>query len=378
MIINIIGGGPRGLSIALYALHKGYKINLIDPSPIHTWSTGNIISDIEMRSPITFDLFTYIEEMKDFTLAKYLGIDIPFTTNQSIIESNSIKVTRPQFCNYLNFIYNIISTNSNTTVINKEAIDVIDNSVVLKDGTKINGDAVVFCIGFKGVDKNPHWLKDNKINSKNITLYKVLSSPNNYINKSWLVIGSGQGSAEIVNYLITNIKGNVTWSVNKSPIVYQYPSPDHMLWGTRSALGDYYSKLTNIQTKLDYLSKVKQWQPSITPYINNQLQLVKDKYNIINIKDYTQLSSLVYDYTIISNGLKPSIKSLPVNSIIIPGDKYISNFPDISSSFRLNLGSVNNKCNWYVSGLLATAYDGPRQASLISAGLTSKQIIDNL
>jgi thioredoxin reductase len=56
MNITIIGAGPRGLSIALYALYKNYNVTLIDSTPLHTWTSNYLISDLEMRSPLSYKI----------------------------------------------------------------------------------------------------------------------------------------------------------------------------------------------------------------------------------------------------------------------------------------------------------------------------------
>ena len=58
----------------------------------------------------------------------------------------------------------------------------------------------------------------------------------------------------------------------------------------------------------------------------------------------------------------------------VPTNSYISNLPDISNHFKIN----TIKGNWYVSGILATGFDGSRQHSFISAGITAKEIIEDI
>ena len=81
MNITIIGAGPRGLSLALYALFKNYKVTLIDSNPLHTWASDYLISDLEMKSPLSFDLVTYIKELQEFSLSNYLKLDYTFSSN---------------------------------------------------------------------------------------------------------------------------------------------------------------------------------------------------------------------------------------------------------------------------------------------------------
>lgn len=366
MKITVVGAGPRGLSVALYALHKQHKVTLIDPLPLHTWTSNYLIEDLEMRSPVTFDLVTFIEELQEFSLFRYLGYALSFSNIQSTIEACDIKVTRKEFCDYLNWIYTYISKKAK--IIKQTVVSVEGNNVKLSNGKLVKGEAIVFCTGYKGKENNPSWLSKTNFSNKRIRLTNVLNSPNDYINKKWLVIGSGQGAAEQVNYF-SSLKGDVYWAVKKIPKVNQYPAPNYQLWGSKSALGDYYRRLTNYKERLNYLAKVKQWQPSITPYISSKLQSAN--YKQIIVKDYSEVNNLEVDYVSLASGVTPNINSLPM---LVPSNPYLANFPDITNHFKINYPNTN----WYISGILATAFDGPRQHSLISAGLTAKEIIEDI
>ena len=368
MNITIIGAGPRGLSVALYALFKKYKVTLIDPFPLHTWTSDYLISDLEMRSPLSFDLVTYLKELQEFNLSNYLKLNYEFTDSQTIIESSKVKVTRELFCGYLQWIYSYLQ--DKITIIKQTVVDVQANQVYLENNNIVDSDAVIFCTGYQGNANIPNWLANTSLLNKRINLSTVLQTKNNYLNKKWLVVGSGQGAAETVDYLC-NLQGSVTWTVNKKAKVNQYPAPTYSQWGSKSALGNYYKKLTNYKDKLDYLKKVKQWQPSITPYIADKLKQVN--YQSLQVNSYNDISNLNVDYVVLAAGITPSINSLPTTTVI-PTNFYLPNFPDIANNFKINLPN----CNWYVSGILATAYDGPRQHSLISAGLTAKEIIEDI
>lgn len=371
MRISIIGAGPRGLSVALYALYKGHKVTLIDPQPLHTWSSSYLISDLEMRSPLSFDLVTYLEELQEYSLANFLSIDKGFTTSQVDIEKCSVKVSRHKFCNYLNYIFNLIKNQIN--VVEQYVIDVKHNTVLLQDNSIIESDAVVFCNGYVGKVNIPNWLKHTNYLSLQTKLQNILTQPVDYLNKEWLVIGSGQGSAEIAHYLCDSLKGKVHWATKYTNKVYQYPAPDYKLWGVKSALGSYYRSLTTNSERLNYLSKVKKWQPSITPYICEKLNQVQDRYSYLDIDNFNSIKTTNINHIVLAAGIAPSTINLPT-STYIPLNKCIPTFPDISKAFRLNVPNTN----WYVSGILATAYDGPRQHSIISAGITAKEIIQDI
>lgn len=368
MKITIVGAGPRGLSTALYALHRGHKATLIDSLPLHTWTSDYLIEDLEMRSPLTFDLVTYLEELQKFSLNNYLQYNLPFTNNQASIEACNIKVKRKDFCSYLEWVLQYLLDNK-IKLVKQTVVSVEGNIVNLANGKSIKGDAVVFCTGYKGKDNIPNWIKNTNLKDKLIKLNNVLQKPEDYCNKKWLVLGSGQGSAEQVNYFSSKLTGDVTWVVKKEPKVNQYPAPNYKEWGTKSALGSYYKSLTNYKDRLDYLGKVKQWQPSITPYIARKLK--DTNFKKVIVKDYSEVNNMEVDYISLVAGLVPSLNSLPLE---VNTNAYIANFPDITNKFKLNYPDAN----YYVSGILATTYDGPRQHSLISAGITAKEIIEDI
>jgi len=368
MKIAIVGAGPRGLSVTLYALYKGHKVTLIDPLPLHTWTSDYLIEDLEMRSPLTFDLVTYLEELQEFNLSKYLDYNLPFTNSQAAIESCNIKVKRKDFCSYLEWVLSYL-INKKIKLIKQTVVSVEGNTVNLANGKFIKGDAVVFCTGYKGKDNIPNWIKNTNLKDKLVKLNTVLQKPEDYFNKKWLVLGSGQGAAEQVNYFSSDLKGEVTWVIKKEPKVNQYPAPNYREWGTKSALGSYYRSLNTYKDRLDYLFKVKQWQPSITPYIAAKLK--DTNFNKVIVRDYSEVINAEIDYISLVTGLIPNSSSLPVE---VNTNSYIANFPDITDTFKVNYPNAN----WYVSGILATAYDGPRQHSLISAGITAKEIIEDI
>jgi hypothetical protein len=69
------------------------------------------------------------------------------------------------------------------------------------------------------------------------------------------------------------------------------------------------------------------------------------------------------DSIVLATGFYPS---WPMN---YPADPILVRFPLVKPGFRLIK-------NVYVTGIGATAYDGPRQNSLISAGITSREIVN--
>ena len=353
----IIGCGPRGLSLALYALHKGVSVTIIDSEPLKSWSSTEIITDLRMRSPASFDLVTGLEELQDFSFCKFLGQDFPFTDNQFIIENYHYTSTREEFYNYLQFIFNYLK--DKVTLVKENVKSIYSDHVITESGIKHEANLIAVCTGVQAESKVPEFIKLSNYQDKVINLSQLMKTY--LVNKNILVVGSGQGAAEIVEYS-ARLGAKVSWSFNKEAKVTQYPAPSTCDWGALSALGNHYTKLKTSAKRLQYLMKVKGWQPSITPYINQKLNKVKYSKDLPNLKEV--------DYIILSTGLEVDFKKLPFQ-VDIQADLNLPLYPRLGSGFR----SCSTPSIAF-SGNLALAYDGPRQGSLISAGFTSKAIID--
>lgn len=363
--IAIIGAGPRGLSIALYALSVGLNVTVIDPHPLCSWSKNQMLENLEMRSPISFDLVTYLPELQEFSLANFLGESWDFT-NQVKVETNETKVLRSEFFQYLSFVWDYILPKIN--FIKKEVVSISDHSIVLLNKKKpLNFDYIVLASGHHSKSKLPFWIENTSYQNKVISTQQILR--NSYTNKSFLVIGSGQGSAEYVSYLAKENK--VTWLLKRFPKINQFPAPSYKEWKTRSALGNFYSYLP-LEKRSEYLRRIKEWQPSITPTIKSLLDnseftcLFSDDLESQKVIELLEKT----DHILIQTGFNPTIANLPIKGNI-EVDRELSQFP-VLTNFQLKDLPI------FITGVLATGFDGPRQHSLVSAGLTSKQIINTI
>ncbi len=362
--IVVVGAGPRGIAIVLQALSKGFDVTVIDDRPLYTWSYPFLIEDMEMRSPITFDLVSYIPELYEFSLAKYLGYSIPPTTDQRFIESCAIKVHRREFYRYMQFLWEYLLPK--VTFIPERITAVTPNQVILSNQI-LDADAIVITTGCER-SKNPEWMQYTNIRDKVSPLSDLIKADTT--NAKVAVVGSGQGAAETVYFLAS--KGNqVYWCLKHNPQVSQYPAPAYDSWGYRSALGGYYRRtLTNWRDRLSYLGKVKAWQPTITPYIHSKLQTVK--YTQITPTSSDDLQPIFEaDYVINSTGFNPDASELPC-TFEVEREDYLPQFPRLKEGFRIPGTHI------HISGILAIGFDGGRQASLISAGLTAKEIMENI
>lgn len=368
MNIVIVGAGPRSLAIALDLVRQGIRPTIIDPAPIHTWQAPNIIPDIQMRSPVTFDLVTFREDLQNFTLASFLNKEIPFTNSQKEVEQCEIPVFRDQFCEYLQHIWNYVSAGS--TVIQEKVVSIKENSVVT-DTQEIEADKIIIATGYTStLEKPPVWVIGTPLREKVVPLSFLIK--NKPINKRVAIIGSGQGAAEAV-YMAASNHNTVYWCVNHTINVHQYPAPPYSAWKKLSALGPYYRTLKNSDDQLSYLSKVKQWQPTITPYIAEKLETVKDKFTQIFPTSSNNLEDIFeqLDHIVVLSGNLPNINLVPFAKEV-QINPYIPNFPLLGKGFKIP------ETNFYFTGLLAIGYDGPRQASLISAGITAQEILQDI
>ncbi len=368
MNIVIVGAGPRSLAIALDLVRQGARPTIIDPAPIHTWQAPNIIPDIQMRSPVTFDLVTFRKELQNFSLTSFLGKDIPYTNSQREVEQCEIPVSRRQFCEYLQHTWEYVSAGSN--FIQEKVISIKESSVVTET-QEIAADKVIIATGYTStLEKMPTWIAETVLRDKIIPLPALIE--NLPVNQKIAVVGSGQGAAEVV-YLLASHLNTVYWCVNHETRVHQYPAPPYSEWKSLTALGPYYRTLKNSDDQINYLNKVKQWQPTITPYIAEKLKEVAGKFTQIFPTSSNNLEDIFkqLDHIVILSGNIPDINLVPFDREI-QTNPYIPNFPLLDKGFKIP------ETNVYFTGLLATTYDGPRQASLISAGITAQEIIQDI
>ncbi len=364
----IIGAGPRGLAVALYALTKNIEVILIDPQPISQWALGNIVPDLQLRSPITFDLVTYLpqKEYRKYSLSNFLGFDI-WQEDQKEIEAELITPSREDLFKYLNSIFNKLKEFNNFKFIQDKVLYIEDNKVKLASGKILRDKNIVCASGKSPNNKIPSIINKTKYTSKVISPRDLLNTDIEY--KRLLVLGDGQGAAELADYACRR-DNFVYWGLKKDYKVDRYPVPSYYLWFEKTALGNYYKTLKSAQDKKNYLKDVKTWQPSITPYILSRLLQNSNRYQTIKPVSYQDLPDYKdIDYIIPATGADNKFETF--SSVVLDAieDPNFKNFPFIKPGFKVTD---------YVSitGIWAIPYDGPRQGSLISAGITAKEIID--
>lgn len=353
----IVGAGPRGLAVALRALQykDKFKISIVDPNPMSTWKFPYMLPDMEMRSPITFDLVTFQRDLQQYSLAKFLKKEVKAETQRDV-EFNNEFCRRKEFVNYLKYVIALLKREG-VSFVPRLTLG-ISATFITTDKGEIPYDYLVLAAG-KATQKTkcPKYLR-----GKSLLTTECLFDCS-WFKKPVNIIGSGQQSAEIVEYLASQ-GAKVYWLQKHTPKVHQYPIPSFKEWGIASALGPYYSKTAINRSK--YLQDVKAWGPTITPYISNLLK--QRKYTVINNPGSTNDIDMEGQF-FLATGYTNEIELLPT-TFNIKKNRNNTLLPDIVNSFQ----SSSNP-NIYFTGSLATHFDGPRQGSIISSGLTAHTIL---
>ena len=338
----IVGSGPRGLACAIEALERFDNIYILDPTPTSSWNVLSTVANFNLRSPISFDLVTY-NNKREWSLSTFIyEQDVLFNT-QKDIESDKRMLTRLQFYNYICWVKDKLQQN-NVQFIYNSLTSIKDNIVETTTG-KIKFDYLILALGTEEKETPSNLLKYKKIENRDLI-------ENDY--KSLLIVGSGQGAYDIASHLYA--KGvDVALYITKDPKINQYPIPDYSLWNSRSALGPYCYSLVSSLSKQRYLTSVKAWGPSITP--NNEFLL-----STIPIYRNTNIDELIIKY---GNRYVSRVGVKPINILGIK-------LTDINTNFRINNSNI------FMSGPLASLYDGPRSNSIISSSSTAIQIIKEI
>lgn len=348
MKITIVGGGPRGLAVAIQALKKGLSVDLIDLFPIKNWNTKNNVINFQMRSPSSFDLVTNVEELSDWSFNKFLKTE------------EDIYATRSEFEKYLNYCWNRLKRYKNFNWIADSVVQINKNKTInLKFRGRYKFEKLIIANGITKF-KEINWLK-NSIYEHKLVNDKFLLK-NNLENKNILIVGNGQGAAELVSIL--NKTNEVTWFLKKEYKVNQFPIPSEADWGYKNCFSNYFFSLS-VKEKKKYLKEVKQFTPTITPQIVNKVKLTK---KVISDKVSIDLSK--FDYIFNKTGFNTSFKESLLKDF--NEDKYFSSFLDINENFKLDNQDI------YVTGLLAVHIGGPSQGSIYSAAQTAQTIINDI
>lgn len=342
--IIIVGGGPRGLAVAIEALPYIDQIYIVDSKPGATWSATSTVADFELRSPVSFDLVTYSANNRHYSLSNYLYTEDMFTTDQLAIETDPRRIKRSQMFGYLCWVKQKLQQEG-VQFLYDDVLDIRDGQVHLKQGAIITADNIVLAQGTKERDTPSYLLPYKPVSNLDI------------LNKDYgrlLIVGSGQGAFDIAHYL--HSKGvDIGIYITKLPKIHQYPAPSYNIWGPRTALGVYCNCLSSVEAKKRYIASVKAWGPSITP--NNEYLLSSVPiYRDVPIEEVM----IKYDYRYVNR-----TGVVPINTLSIRPD-------EVDRDGRV----LNSQI--YVTGPLAILSDGPRVNSIISSSTAAQTIVRSI
>lgn len=354
MKLIIVGAGPRGLAVAIQAVKNEFidHILLVDPNPYSSWNTDNQVIDFVMRSPITFDLVTGLnEEYEDWSLYNYLKD-----------EERDTFCKRSQFGEYLKYVFNRLKRYKKVDYLDAAVnqIDYQHNKVITHSLDVLEYDALVVTIGYDK-PKEIKWL-DYSIYSNKVKDDRFLLQ-NEINNKNVLVVGSGQGAAELSAYLREK-RNKVTWLLKKEPTVNQYPVPNYDEWKYRTVFSDYYYHLP-LKEKFEYLRKIGEFGSTITPEIDSRLKGIKKL-----ITDKIDIDLEQFDYIFNKAGYESNYKNTILKEL--SEDTYFSKKIALTKNFKTVGYPI------YVSGALATHIGGPNQNSIYSAAFTAQLILEDI
>ena len=358
--VVIVGAGPRAIAIAIEAKYRDYDCVLIDKDPMGSWRDA--APDMVMRSPLSFDLvYPGAPTWDKYSLMKYVH---PVSSEpewgecmQKELEYMDERCTREVFTAYATKCLEELDV-----PIIKDRVLKVASTWVRTSSEYIEGDLVVVATGLSPITQIPDWVVP--VSDRLVTAREVIDG---LPIGTYAVVGNGQSGAEYCELLAR--QGNrVYWLVNGIPRVTQYPAPTYIDWGLRSALSGYYRTIPTLKMKQEYLSQVKAWQPSITPHISTLMQQRGEAITVLDgpgtREGYSSWESLQRRVTgvLLCTGNKPASVG------------YVDEPTRISGKLVLDRFKASNGV--YHTGLSAIGYDGPRQASFISAGITAKEIID--
>lgn len=336
-MILIVGGGPRGLAVALQCHLAGLPFTVFDRDPLSTWRQ---YPEMLMRSPVTFDLVTFLDQ-EEFSFSHFLGVAAE-KNSQEAIERNQDRRRRREFHAYCSSVATRIGffervIRERVTKIEREAVWTsrrFEGRVVIAAGLEVHRRTVPL-----GLD------------------HPSLSEKFRRRNGSVLVLGSGQSAFEAA-IRHREADRRVGLFTKYLPRLEWYPVPSFEQWGLESSFSNHFRSL-DFAGKREFLFRVREWQPTIMPPTwETAVDALVDE---AVFDDWDCLEFFA--------GSVPDVGLLPLNWSI-QRSRLLPRLPNVGPGFQCD--------DIHFTGTLATSFDGPRQNSFVSAGLTAKEIVDGI
>jgi hypothetical protein len=244
----------------------------------------------------------------------------------------------------------------------RDRVRMVGSTWVRTGNNYMEADVVVVAVGLSPITTVPEWIAP--VSHKLVTPREVIGG---LPHGAYAVVGNGQSGAEYCEYL-ARMGHRVYWIINGIPKVTQYPAPSYADWGMRSALSRYYRTIPTNSMKEEYLRQIKAWQPSITPHIHSLMQEHGGAITTLQGpgsregQSSWEILQRKVNGVLLCTGNKPAMVDYGEPPHRVGGRLVLNNFMASNGVYH--------------TGLLALGYDGPRQASVISAGITAKEIFD--
>lgn len=366
MSLTIIGNNDRALSLATVA-----KKNGIDVTIVGKYERQLSLPNEVLRQSINWDFVTGLERPKydAWRMDYFLKANRNYQSQGDIEEDPFIK--REVWDKYVSTCVSMLRA-SGIRFIDKEISQYSTKYIRFIDGSLERHDNV--CIALEPtVREQPLYIEQENFD-RIIPMMWTHTHP-----CKLLVIPTGNEDYAMRASMYLREQGHdVTYLLYRSEDIKHsdYGVPGFKEWGYKSALGPYYRDFIRDDGFQDsYLSKIEAFKPSI------RREVLKD-FRVSGVKTlkYDSLNSLAslkwaieledFDYYVDLRKLSVSIKKLPPNDCTLPLRE--------KPQYPLMMEGMRSPNGVYYTGALAERFDGPRQNYMLSAGLTSLEIVEDI
>lgn len=234
-----IGFGPSNMSLAIaieeYNTNKDKKISSIflEKKKKFVWHEGMLLDNATMQVHFLKDLVTIRNPNSSYTFLNYLK---QCNRLEEFINLNDPYPTRMEFNDYLGWVSNSLNIpiRFNSLINDIQEVKIDDEKVYKlalgKENKEIlTKNVVIASGGIPRLPKNINIKNGERVFHSSSFLSKIDKFKNNEVaNYNFHVIGSGQSSAEIFNYLYNNFQ-NSNVSANLKKFTYKSAEDSHLV-----------------------------------------------------------------------------------------------------------------------------------------------------
>lgn len=366
-MLTILGHNDRSLSLALVGKKKG-----LDVSIIGKYKKTKSLPDEMLRQSINWDLVTGLKrpDFDSWRMDYFLSDNRNYNSQADIEEPPFI--SKDKWKEYIDTCTSMLKA-SGVEFIEDEIDHYSKNYVRFKDGSIRRHQNL--CIALEPrIRSQPLYIKQDHFDRivpmiwTHTKPFKVLVLPT----------GNEEYSMNASMYL-KEMGHDVTYLFYRREDIKHsdYPVPAFNEWGEKSSLGSYYRNFIREESyKASYLRKIEAFTPSVLretlrKFLVSGCKLIhyESLSGLNHLKWTIELEDFDY-YVDLRSGLPLSIEGLPPNDCTLPLREK-PNYPLLMDGMRSPNGV-------YYTGALAEYFDGPRQNYILSAGLTSLEIVEDI